>query len=155
MRWFRTIDHSGRWGVDSSDLVFGWMLSGGFLISLVSIVGGFQHAKRVRLLTHEERMKALELGRELPTDEPVAPSGGESKPESLPRKCFSTAFWVGFGGFIAAASQGFTPAAGLGIAGHGIAIAIAASTGAIGVTALICGTILAAKTPSRPLAESP
>jgi len=135
--------------MDSSDLMVGGMVGGAFVVCLVTIVGGLLQSRRTRFLTHQERMKALELGREIP-DDAVPASGGENKSESLSRKCFSTAFWVGFGGFVAAASQGFTPAASLGIAGHGIAIAIAASTGAIGVTALICGTILAARTPSAP-----
>jgi hypothetical protein len=135
--------------MDSSDLIVGGMLAGAFIVCLVTICAGFLQSRQMRLLTHQERMKALELGREMPVDA-VRASKVENKSESLPRKCFSTAFWVGFAGFVAAASQGFTPTATLGIASHGIAIAIAASTGAIGVTALICGTILAARTPSAP-----
>jgi len=38
------------------------------LLALVGIVGGFLHYRRERLLTHKERMKALELGAELPDD---------------------------------------------------------------------------------------
>ena len=38
------------------------------LIALVAIVGGFLHYRRERLLTHAERMKALELGRTLHLD---------------------------------------------------------------------------------------
>jgi hypothetical protein len=54
---------------------------------------------------------------------------------SLPRTCFSTALWVAFWGFIFAASAGSAA----------VAIAIAASTGAIGVTAVIGGVILGAR----------
>ena len=45
-------------------IVFGFV----FLISLVAIVGGLLQARRERTLNHAERMKALELGRELPDD---------------------------------------------------------------------------------------
>jgi hypothetical protein len=135
--------------MDSSEIVFGWILGGTFLIGLVSIVGGLLQSRRVRFLTHLERMKALEVGRELPSDA-VPPSGGEIKYESLARKCFSTAFWVGLAGGAAAASQGFIQTATPGIADLGIAIAIVTSTGAIGVTALICGTVLATKAPLAP-----
>ncbi len=37
-----------------------------FLLSIIPIVGGFMYARRGLLLTHAERMKALELGAELP-----------------------------------------------------------------------------------------
>jgi len=122
-----------------------------FLISLVPIVGGFLHAHRERSLVHAERMKALELGRELPDDVATArikaafgkssdtdKSGGG---ESLPAKCFSTALWVAFWGFAAAAGLGGSQVS------SGVAYAIAASAGAIGVTAMICGAILGARAP--------
>jgi hypothetical protein len=139
--------------MDSPDPVPILFMSGMVLLGLVALVGGFLHTRRGRLLLHEERMKALELGRELPNDVKSAGNeaayaagsrGGEGEPQSLARKCFSTAFWVGLVGFLFA-SQGAW--ANQGIA---IAIAIAASAGTIGVTAMICGTILAMRTPPGP-----
>jgi hypothetical protein len=136
-------------------LLFGGM----FLVALVAIVGGFLHYRRERLLTHEERLKALDLGRELPDDAATArmklawgaASSGQKKENaeeesdrptsSLSRKAFSTAIWVAFWGFLAASqstSVGDHPAANI-----AVAIAIAAAVGAIGVTCAICGTILA------------
>jgi hypothetical protein len=91
-------------------------------------------------------MKALELGRELPDDSAAGrlkaifaagSNGTEGENRSLARKCFSTALWVAFWGFIFASQGGW--------AHTGISVAIAASAGAIGVTAVICGTILAAR----------
>jgi hypothetical protein len=121
----------------------------GFILVLAAIVGGllFLHFRRERLLFHEERMKALELGRELPDTAAIArlkavctDPGGVGKSESLPRTCYSTALWVAFWGFVFASQ-----------AGHGseaIAVVIAVSAGSIGVTAVICGTILATRTRS-------
>jgi hypothetical protein len=132
------------------------------LLGLVGTIGGFLHYRRERLLTHQERMKALELGHDLP-DDPVtarikatfgASSKGGDGNGSLARKCYSTALWVAFWGFIAASQGGW---------GHaGISVAIAGSVGAIGVTAIICGTILAVRersgsepvTVAKPLFES-
>jgi hypothetical protein len=146
------------------------IVASGFLIGLVSIIGGFLQSRRERLLTHQERMKALELGRAVPDDErtrrqkaalgiassdqeavATAPSGDERENKDLARKCFSTAFWVGFWGFLAAGGQGGAQRPEV-----AIAIAIAASAGAIGVTAMICGTVLALRTPSEraPMAVS-
>jgi len=42
------------------------MLGGTFLVCLVAIIVGFLQSRQMRLLTHQERMKALELGREMP-----------------------------------------------------------------------------------------
>jgi hypothetical protein len=124
------------------------------LIGLVAILGGFLHARRERLLTHTERMKALELGRPMPDDPATARIKAAYKPpesskpsdsEALASKCYSTAVWVAFWGF----GAGVGAVQGGGIA---VAIAIAASVGAIGVTAIICGTILASR---PPLATAP
>jgi hypothetical protein len=131
------------------------------VVGLVAIVGGFLQARRERLLTHQERLKALELGREIPDDGATATaralsgaasdgkressgSSGEAS-GSLSRKCFSTALWVAFWGFLFAAQSDSVP--GRSPTGTAVAIAIAASVGAIGVTAMICGTILASRTP--------
>jgi hypothetical protein len=128
------------------------VLGGVVLISLVAIIGGFLQCRRERVLDHRERMKALELGRELPDDAATArikaafgvPWGdnkgdGEGSPA---RKCFSTTLWIAFWGFLAAGQAG---------AGHhAVAIAIAGSVGAVGVAGMICGTILAFRAPAAP-----
>ncbi len=111
------------------------------VLGLVAIVGGLLHARRHRLLIHAERMKALELGRGWPGDR--EPEAAEEKSGSS--RCFGTATTACFWGFVfavAAASKegGNTP---------GAAYAIAGATGAIAVTGLICGTVLAAR-PSPP-----
>jgi hypothetical protein len=136
--------------VDSTGQLIGLLIGSVFLVALVAIIGGFLHYRRERLLSHAERMKALELGRELPDDAATArikaafgasSSGStEEGSESLPRKVFTTALWVAFWGFLAS-SQG-------GSVNQVIAVAIAASAGAIGVTAMICGTILAMRIPT-------
>jgi len=136
-------------GEHTSELVFS-VLGFTFVIALVAIVGGFLHYRRERLLSHKERMKALDLGREMPDDAATArikaafgtlASGNETgASESLARKCFSTALWVAFWGFLAASQGGWM--------NHAIAIAIASSVGVIGITAMICGTTLAIKSPA-------
>jgi hypothetical protein len=141
------------------------LLFGGIVvIPLVAIIGGFLHYRRERLLTHQERLKALELGRELPDDAATArmkvawgvaskdrktdlKDENETSSAALSRKAFSTALWVAFWGFLAA-SQG--PTLGHSPASMAVAIAIAAATGAIGVTVAICGTILALRPPGVP-----
>jgi hypothetical protein len=146
-------------GAYTTPLVFS-VLGGVFLLALVAIVGGFLHYRRERLLSHKERMKALDLGREMPDDAATArikaafgspSSAGDSEAsEPLARKCFSTALWVAFWGFLGASQGGWVNPA--------IAIAIAASVGAIGVTAMICGATLAMRSPAeapyRPVAKS-
>jgi hypothetical protein len=134
---------------NAAQLLFA-VVGGSVFIGLVAIVGGFLHYRRERLLTHTERMKALELGREMPDDAATAriraafghAAGGtaEHAPASLPHKCFSTALWVAFWGFMAASQGGWV--------NPSIAIAIAISVAAIGVTAFICGTTLAMNSPS-------
>ena len=137
--------------MNSTESLVAIVLGNVVLISLVAIIGGFLHHRRERLLKHAERMKALELGRELPEDRSAAQtkavfntfsSGSESaaeSSESLPRKLISTAFWVAFWGFAFAAQGGFF--------NQGIAIAIAVAAGAIGVAAIVCGTVLASRAP--------
>src|SRR5258708_7259157 len=124
--------------MDSSQMLIAALFGGLIVVGLVAIIGGFLHARRTRLLTHQERMKALELGRAMPDDAATAriraafgsgsDDGDEKAGGSLARKCFSTALWVGFWGFLAASQGGsINPA---------IAIAIAASAGAVGVAAM-------------------
>ena len=116
-----------------------------FLLVMIPIVGGLMYARRERLLTHAERMKALELGKALPdyatTARIKAAMGQATEDETgstgpLAGKCFSTAVWVAFWGFAAAAGLGGAAVS------PGVAYAIAAATGAIGVSAVICGSIL-------------
>jgi hypothetical protein len=146
--------------VDSTETLIAVVIGNVALISLVAIVGGFVHYRRERLLTHQERIKALEMGRDLPDDKATAQlkaifgttSGDKYEKESgsLARTCFTTALWVAFWGFLFAGQSG--------VGNQAVAIAIAASTGAIGVTAMICGTILAMRTspePTQNLASKP
>lgn len=123
-----------------------------FLLSIIPIVGGFMYAHRGLLLTHAERMKALELGAELP-DHAAAARIRACSASLLPttmvagirsRRVFSTAVWVAFWGFAAAAGLGGADV------NAGVAYAIASSAGAIGVTAIICGTVLASRRADRP-----
>ena len=147
----------------------GLVIGAGVLIALVALVGGFAHTRRERLLTHQERMKALELGRDIPDDAATARMkvawGADSAAEkadsrgqkadartsneitsgTLSRKCISTAVWVAFWGFLFAGQNNVTNSTPSAMA---VSIAIAASAGAIGVTAVICGTILAMRTPA-------
>jgi hypothetical protein len=141
--------------MDPTDLIPIIVIAGMVFLGLIAIVGGFLHSLRGRHLLHQERMKALELGRELPDDvkstgievaEAAGSRGAEGGAPALARKCFSTAFWVALVGFIFA-SQGAWANQGVAIV---IPIAIAASAGAIGITAMICGTILATRTPPGP-----
>jgi hypothetical protein len=138
----------------NNDSFFYAFFGGLALIGLVAILGGFLHARRERLLTHTERMKALELGRAMPDDPATARikaaytppvSSKPSNSEALAGKCHSTVLWVAFSGF--GAAVGAVQAGGI-----AVAIAIAASVGAIGVTGIICGTILASR---PPLATAP
>jgi hypothetical protein len=131
-------------------MILSLLIGGVLLIGLVSIIGGLLYSRRTRLLTHQERMKALELGRAMPDAPALSAASVEdegastdtSDGASLARKCFSTTLWVGIAGFVAA--SGLPDTAKPDVA---VAVAIAASAGAIGVTAMICGTILALKTP--------
>src|SRR5262249_30731954 len=142
----------GGSAMSDPELIFLVMIGGMVLIGLVATVGGLLHYRRERLLTHHERMKALEEGRDLPDDGATArlqTTFGASRGDdgndtrSLARKCFATPLWVAFWAFVFASQMG--------PAHTGIAVAIAASAGAIGVTALICGTILATRTPPATL----
>ncbi len=136
--------------MDSTPILLGLLLASVLLISLVAIIGGFLHTKRERLLTHQERMKALEVGRDLPGDAATARSktifgdsssdAADDQNQSLPRKVFTTTLWIAFWGFLFGGPAG--------AANHAVAIAMAASVGAIGVTAMICGTILAMRLPT-------
>jgi hypothetical protein len=121
-----------------------WIVLGGvfvfaLVVTLVPIVGGLLHARRERLLVHSERMKALEWGIVLPAK--ASPPAAPATRESMARQCFSTAFWVAFWGFASAAGLGSAEVS------TGVAYAIAAAAGSIGVTSVICGTVLSARIP--------
>jgi hypothetical protein len=126
-----------------------------FWLGLVAIIGGFLHGRRERMLTHTERMKALEMGLPLPDAPDVARlkaihgTGGSSDEEvgatpqlSLARTCYKTALWVAFWGFLFSAQGSVMNFA------NGVALAVGISTGAVCVTCVICGTILAARAPA-------
>ena len=134
--------------MDNENLFLFCVLLGVVLTGLVAILGGFLHYRRERLLTHTERMKALELGLAMPDDAQTArmkaiygtsTSSEDTESGSLAPQCFKTALWVAFWGFLAAAGPGNTGV------NPGVSYAIAASAGSIGVTAMICGTILATR----------
>ena len=129
--------------MDSSSIMLACFIAALCLMGLIAILGGFLHYRRERLLTHAERMKALEMGQGLPDDSATARlkvvydgerSSGDSK--SLAVQCYTTTGWVAGLGLMFAAGSWANP---------GVAYAIAAGAGAIGVTGMICGTILAAK----------
>ncbi len=135
---------------DDGAIFVGLLIGGGLLIMLVALIGGLLQARRKGLLVHAERMKALELGREWPDAEATArlqavgapDEGHPARPAS--DKCYSVAGKAVFWGFVFAVGA----ANSAGHAGTAVAIAIAAATGAIGVTSVICGTILAARVPA-------
>ena len=126
------------------------------LISLVAIIGGFLQCRRERLLDHRERMRALELGQEMPDDAATARikaafgvSRNDDKGDwegSPARKCFSTTLWIAFWGFLAAGQAG--------AANRAVAVAIASSVGAVGVAGMIGGTILALRASAAPTSNS-
>jgi len=129
------------------NLLLAGLLGSVVLIALVAIVGGFLHSRRERLLTHNERIKALEMGRELPDDAATARikavygvvEKSETDAKSFATQCYNnTGYICGSGFFFAMVSS----------SSHGVAYALAAASGAIGVTGLICGTILASREPS-------
>jgi hypothetical protein len=129
-------------------LLFGGML----LLVFFLMIGAFLQQRRERLLTHAERMKSLELGMPLPDDPETAkikaktavelaeasssPSSPSNGPKSLAYQCYTTTGWV--------CGLGFLFAAGVGTQGP-VAYFVASGAAAVGVTGMICGTILASK----------
>ncbi len=117
---------------------------GSMLVGLVAVIGGLLHARRGRLFAHEERMKALDLGRELPEDAArVRVEAGEGK--SMAARCFETTGWVAGCGFLFAMGSGSSSVADKDHSTQAVAVAIAVSAGVVGVAGLICGTVLAAR----------
>ena len=135
----------------SQNMLLGGLLGGMVLIILVAILGGFLHSRRERLLAHAERMKALEMGLDMPDDAATArikavygvaekSESASGEPKSLAVQCFSQTGYICGAGFFFAMVAGSS---------HGVAYAMAAATGAIGVTGMICGTILASREPAH------
>ncbi len=116
------------------------------LVGLVAIIGGFLHYRRERVLLHAERMKALELGQPIPEDrgttqQKAVLSALSDPPESDPdramaRKCFSTAIWVAFWGFLFAGGSASSSS-------ERVAFVIAFGTGTTALAAVIGGSVLA------------
>ena len=128
----------------SGDVMLAGLFGFVILFGLIAIIGGFLHSRRERLLTHQERMKALELGREVPDEIGAARARAAAAEEkSYASKCFSATGQACFWGFLCAVGA----AAKEGGDAPGAAYAIAAATGAVGVTGLICGTVLASRAP--------
>jgi hypothetical protein len=129
-------------------MLLGGLILGGTVVLLALIIGGFTQANRARMLEHQERMKALEMGHPLPDDPATARIKAKAawtigqisaieSPEtskSFAYQCYSITGYISGAGFFFAM-----------VAGGPIAYALSAASGAIGVTGIICGTILAAK----------
>ena len=138
--------------MDSGTIGLGLFLGSLMFIGFVAMIGGFLHARKERLLTHAERMKALELGQPLPEDPGTSRArevarasasieGPEVNPQmAMARKCFGSIIWVSFWSFAISASASTLSTQ--------VAMALAISTAVIGVTLAICGTILASKVPA-------
>src|SRR4051794_11744320 len=104
--------------MDSGDMGLGLFLGSLIFTGFVAMIGGLLHARKKRLLTHAERMKALELGQPLPDDPGTSRAREIAKaaapietPEDHPqmamaRKCFGSIAWVAFWGFASAAPSG-------------------------------------------------
>lgn len=135
-------------------LVSEWLIGGFTALFLTLVIGGFLQTRRSRLLMHAERMKALDLGRELPDDAEMArlkvasqvqkagqADEAEVGEKSFASRCYSTTAGICGTGFVFAWLSGSNQA---------VALTMAAATGAVGVTGMICGTILATRPePSR------
>lgn len=127
------------------------IITGGILVGLVIVVAlpavlGIRLAARQRELEHQERMKALELGRPWPGEKAL---DGETSAESSPERGVRIGVWVPLGAlgiaFAATSSQHN---------GESLThMAIWISAAAVGVAGVICGTILAFRTPRA--ADSP
>jgi hypothetical protein len=140
--------------MDAEDIGLALFLGSLMFIGFVAMIGGFLHARKERLLTHAERMKAIELGQPLPEDPgtsrarviaktAVSAEAPEVSPQmAMARKCIGSIIWVVFWGVLFGAPAG--------AASKEVGIAIGVAVGAIGVTLAICGTILASKAPTPP-----
>ncbi len=122
------------------DLTLAGIIAGGVVLVLMIVVGlpvvlSMRQAARNREFEHAERLKALELGRPLPGD--PATDGATTHRDNR------IGLWVPLGALGIALgamnSTGDSTAA---------VVVIWAAAGAVGVTGVICGTILAMRAPS-------
>ncbi|HEV3165177.1 MAG TPA: hypothetical protein VGZ22_14215 [Isosphaeraceae bacterium] len=117
-------------------IIAGSALIGALIVIGLPVILGIRYALRERELEHIERMKALEVGQTLPRDEPWW---------SPQRLCVAIGAGVPVGIFLIAliASQ----------SGWQHDAFVWPAAGSVGMAAVICGTILAAKLP-RALART-
>src|SRR5262245_16808028 len=125
----------------SHDMTLAAIVTGGILFGLVIVVGlpvvlGIRMSSRHREFEHQERMKALELGRPWPCD-PLAEA--EAQAGSSPERGVRIGVWVPLGalGIAFVTSSAMTNRADM------THMAVWISAAAVGVTGVICGTILA------------
>ncbi len=131
----------------SQNMLLAGLLGGVVLILFTLICVVFTHFQEERKLTHAERIKALEMGQTLPDDPETArikaraarlaaarSTGSSGVSKSLAYHCYSVTGYICGGGFFFAI-----------LVGGSTAYALASAAGAIGVTGMICGTILATK----------
>jgi hypothetical protein len=130
----------------SHDMTLAVIITGGILFGLIILVGlpvvlGIRMSGRQRELEHQERMKALELGRPWPGEQPA---DGESQAVNSPDKGTRIGIWVPLGalGIAFVATTGRADAA-----TNMTHMAVWISSAAVGVVGVICGTILAMRTP--------
>jgi hypothetical protein len=95
-------------------------------IVIVPTALAFKHARFLREVEHEERMKAMELGRLLPEDEAFSPA----------KLAAGIGIGVPIGSFFFAWLADLTSTAGQ---------AVWPAVGSVGLGGVICGTILAAR----------
>jgi hypothetical protein len=136
----------------SHDMMLAAIVTGGVLVGLFIVIGlpvvlTVRNSAQQRELEHAERMKALELGRPWPGDK--VPEV-ESVPERATDRGGHIGIWVPLGALgIAFAATSSQPQS-----AHGADIAVWISAAAVGVTGVICGTVLAMRTPP-PAAPAP
>ena len=116
------------------DSALGWAMIAGVAIVMIvvglPVILGIRSEMRKREMEHTERMRAIELGRPLPGD------GGWSSPARL-------ALAIGAGVPIGTLGIAWLAA----VSTDEATAFIWPSAGAIGVAAVICGTVLAARIP--------
>lgn len=109
------------------------------IIGAVLALGGLAYFvyRRERQMRHLERLKALEYGRRLPSDPP-------DPDRALAHRSFSVGLWGAFWGFASAAHNSFTGSGGL-----AISIALAVAGAVVGVSGIVCGTVLSFRAQCR------
>lgn len=104
--------------------IFGMLIP----LVLVPVILGLKHSRTLREIEHAERMRALELGRTLPQDESWW---------TPPRICVAIGAGVPIGVFLCAWQAHLT--------GHAPAEIVFPVASAVGIVAVICGSLLAAR----------